>query len=319
MLYQLTPDRYKRKIRSLLLYAGSKRKPKNFFNTAFIFSLIIGLAAGALVSPYFVFMFPGLFIGVFVLAHGVLILAVDKRARFVENILPDALQLMAANSRAGYIPNRALILSARKEFGPLCDEIKRAGKEMMTGKSLEEAISLIPRYIKSDILEKTVKLIIEGGRSGGNLANLLEENAEDIRRTQVLQKEVRANVFMYIIFIGFAGAVAAPVLYSLSGFLINTISNIGSSVVIPETVFTKIPFLKFGGLDLDPGFLFFFSIAAIFITTFFGGILIGSIASGSEKAGVKYVPIFMIIAFAIYFASNSFIQGLFGVLIPGGG
>jgi len=311
-MYKLMPQRYKKGMKELLQLSGSRRTPKSFFNLTLILSLIVGAGAGFLVQEYMLLVGVGLFAGIFALLHGLVVLAVDRRASFVENVLPDALQLMAANSRAGYIPSRSLMMSARKEFGPLSDAIKRAGKDMLTGDSVEDALKGIPKHIKSKLLEKTVNLIVEGSRSGGQFATLLDENAEDIRRVQVLDKEVKANVMMYTIFIGFAGAIAAPLLYSLSSFLINTLGGISGGVEIPEETFSTIPFVQFGSVAIDPGFLFMFSIAAILITTFFGGILLGSISSGSEKAGIKYVPLFMIVAFTIFFIANIFISSLFG-------
>ncbi|MBI4181567.1 MAG: type II secretion system F family protein [Candidatus Aenigmarchaeota archaeon] len=315
-LFHAMPFSYQHKLKELLRLAGSKRSPEGFLRGALVWSLLLGGVAGFLSGTPLVF--PLAAAVVFVLAHGMLVLAVDRRTKFVENILPDALQLMAANARAGYIPSRALMLSARKEFGPLAEAIKYAGKEMLTGQSVEEALRLIPRLFRSDILEKTINLIIEGSRSGGHFATLLEENAEQIRRSQVVQKEVKANVMMYIIFIGFAGVVAAPVLYALSGFLITTIGTVGSAAAVPEQAFAKIPFVQFGGLEISPAFIYWFSVGAIAITTFFGGILIGAISAGSERAGIKYVPIFMTVAFVIFFVANSFIGNLFGGLIPGG-
>jgi len=44
---------------------------------------------------------------------------VDKKAKEVEEVLPDALQLMASNLRAGLTTEKALFSSARKEFGIL--------------------------------------------------------------------------------------------------------------------------------------------------------------------------------------------------------
>ena len=293
-MYKFMPAKYKRGMSELLKFAGSKKKPKGFFNSVLILSIIIGAVLSLVIQNAFVGI--GVGVGVFVLFHGFVILAVDRRAHFVESILPDALQLMAANARAGYIPSRALILSARPEFGPLSEAIKKAGKDMLTGDSVEEALRKIPRYIKSKVLEKTISLIIEGSRSGGRFATLLEENAEDIRRVQILQKEVRANVIMYVIFLGFAGAVAAPVRYALSGFLIPTRSTIGASSV-PEEAFSGVVFLNFSGVNVSADFLF------------------GSISTGSEKAGFKYVPIFMIVAFTIYFVTIGFIGSLFGTLL----
>ncbi|MBL7160268.1 MAG: type II secretion system F family protein [Candidatus Aenigmarchaeota archaeon] len=316
MIYRAMPERYKRKVKEMLENAGSKKSPKGFTNASFIISILLGLVIGFFTGELFLLVFVLVFAGIFSLLHGLVFLAIERRAHFAESILPDALQLMAANSRAGHIPSRALMLSARKEFGPLSDAIKKAGKEMITGKSLEESFMIIPRYIRSNILKRSMQLIISGTRSGGQFAELLEQNAEDIRRKQGITKEVRANVTMYVIFIGFAGCVGAPVLYALSTFLTVTISKLGSAATFTEEASSQVSFLQFSGIAVSPEFLFFFSLAAVLITTFFGGIIIGSIASGSEKAGAKYVPIFMIVGLLVFFAAQAFIQTSFGSLIP---
>ena len=69
---------------------------------------------------------------------------------------------------------------------------------------------MVPAAIKSSDLERTIDLIIEGIRGGGQLVALLEENANDIRRRQAMKKEIKANTMMYAIFIAFAGCLGAP-------------------------------------------------------------------------------------------------------------
>lgn len=312
---RIIPEGYWRKVEIMLINSGSKRSPPQFARTAFIVSLLLAVMVFFFAGDLAIVVSPLVFFGVFGLLHGFLGLAVERRAKFVESILPDALQLMAANARAGHIPSRALMLSARKEFGPLSDAIKKAGKDMLTGKSTEEALLQIPKHIKSDILERSIKLINRGVRSGGQFAELLEQNADDIRRKQAITKEVHANVTMYVIFIGFAGCIGAPGLYALSSFLTVTLGKLGASASLPETATSQFSLLQFTGVQIAPEFLFFFSLIAIFITTFFGGLIIGSISSGSEKAGVKFVPFLMVIGFAVFFAAQVFIEASFGSLI----
>ncbi len=316
MIDRLLPRPYSRRVESLLMYSGSRKTPARFFLRA----MVIGLGAGALAAAVFpgsiLLAFAGGFGAMFALLHGFLILAVEKRSKFVENILPDALQLMAANIKSGFIPSRAMILSARKEFGPLSDSIKRAGKEMMTGRSLQESLTEVPKTIKSDTLDRTISLVIKGIKSGGQLVALFEETALDIRRRQAIKKEVKANILMYGIFIGFAGCAGAPVLYALSSYLVTTIGELGMVAEVPSEFQSRIPMMRFGEISVDPGFLFMFSLAAIIITTVFGGMIIGIIDSGKEKAGIKYIPIMMGAALAAFFLSGLLIQIMFGSLIP---
>ncbi|MEM7815877.1 MAG: type II secretion system F family protein [Candidatus Aenigmatarchaeota archaeon] len=316
MLYKLMPRAYKEKVQELITFSGSRKSPSHFFYTSLMVSLSISLLIGIVAYKYFWIVFPAIFVGVFGFFHGLLYLAVERRTRFVENILPDALQLVAANIKAGFIPSRALMLSARKEFGPLSEAIKNAGKEMMTGKSLQESMKEMTRTIKSDVLETTVNLVTKGIRAGGQLVSLFEETAIDIRRKEAIKKEVRANIMMYAIFIGFAGCIGAPVLYALSTFLVGTISKLGTSMAIPEDITSKVPLHMKFGLGISQEFLFIFSIIAIVITTFFGGLIIGLISSGKERDGVKYIPVLLVTALAIYFLTGFVINSMFGSLLP---
>lgn len=317
-MLRLTPLRYQRWLEEILVISGSKKSPEGFFNYAVSLSFALGFLVAFFVKTYFLIVWLGISISLFLIFHGFLILAIERRTSFVESILPDALQLMASNSRAGYIPSKAFLLSARKEFGPLSDAIKNVAKETMTGVPLEKALKNMTKYIKSDMLKRTVDLIIEGIKSGGRFAELLEETANDIRRMQIIKKEMRANVMMYIIFIFFAGCIGAPVLYSLSSFLIVTISKLGSITSLTNVGISamKMPFVKFGSIKISSEFLFQFSIIAILITTGFGGLIIGLISTGREKSGIKYIPILMAIAIIVYFLTGMVIEGIFSSLIP---
>lgn len=316
MIFRITPRRYQNKIQELITYSGNRRSPGHFFNTSLIMSLVAALVMGVIVKQHFSIIFALVFVAVFAFMHGTLYLAVERRTKFVENILPDALQLVAANIKSGFIPSSALVLSARKEFGPLSDAIKNVGKEMMTGKSLQESMGEMTKNIKSDVLETTVTLVTKGIKAGGQLVALFEETALDIRRKESIKKEVRANIMMYAIFIGFAGCVGAPVLYALSGFLVGTISRLGGMVSVPDDVMSKMPLHMKFGIGISPDFLFLFSITAILITAIFGGLIIGLISSGKEKEGIRYIPILVIVSLAVFFVSGFLITLMFGSMMP---
>ncbi|NIO21417.1 MAG: hypothetical protein GTN76_11930 [Candidatus Aenigmarchaeota archaeon] len=315
MLYRLLPPRYRNWVREMIEYSGMKTTPGKYITNSLVVSIIIAGLIAFFTGTYMVYVFIGVFCGMFFLLNAWLILAVDRRKNFVENVLPDALELTAANIRSGFIPSKALLLSARSEFGPLAEAIKRSGKEIMTGKSLADGLNQIPKYIKSEVLERAVKLISEGSRSGGQLVALLEENAIDIRRKQAIKKEVKANIIMYGIFIIFAGILGAPVLYALSLYLITTLTVFSSAGTLPESFSSNIPYFKFG-ITVSPDFLFLFSIVSIIITTFFSGIIIGLIDTGKEKGGIKYIPIFMIIALLVFFGARMVISSMFAGFLP---
>ncbi len=306
MLYRMFPRGYRNRIDEMIELAGMKSDHKKFINKAFVFSLIISGVIGYLVTDYFIYVFAGVFAASFAFMNAWLYLAIEKRKGFVENVLPDALELMAANIRSGFIPSRAIMLSARPEFGPLSEAIRKSGKDIMTGRSFSEGLAEIPRSIKSQILEHTIKLISDGSKAGGQLVSLLEENAIDIRRRQAIQKEVRANILMYGIFIVFAGILGAPVLFSISGYLMTTMTSIGPSAdIVPESLPAGVKLFSVGN-TISPEFFFMFSMASLIVTAIFSGLIIGLLNSGKEKGGIKYIPIFLVITLVAFFASRFF-------------
>ena len=311
----LIPSAYENWVEKQLYFSGSGKTPGKMISTIMFVSLIAGGAAWFLFRSL-PLVGPGVFIAVFGALNAMLFLSVERRGRFVDEILPDALLLLSANIRAGYIPSRALILSARPEFGPLSMAIRRSGKEIMTGKSLEEGLREIPKRIKSKDLERTIKLIIEGIRGGGKIVTLLEENAVDIRRRQAIRKEIKANIMMYAIFIAFAGCLGAPGLYALSGYLTSTMSKMSPDMTMSSQVSSKVSFMQLGGVSVSEEFLFQFSIAAILVTTIFGGLILGLINSGKERDGLKYAPILVILALLVYFGASFAVGAMFSTMMP---
>jgi len=315
-MYKLMPRIYKKNLENLLIYSGSKTKDDVFCNYSFAISAVLGFVVSFALNINLFLLWPVFSIVFFALFHGFLILAVDKRTKFVEMILPDALQIVAANVRSGFIPSRALLLSARKEFGPLSEAIKNVGKEMLTGKSLQDSLDELTKTIKSDVLERTIILLKKGTMAGGQLVSLFEETAKDMRRREMIRKEVKANILMYAIFIAFAGCVGAPVLYGLSSHLVATIGTMGDVAYIPEDYTGGLPLINFG-IDISPDFLMWFSVAAILITTVFGGLLIGIIGTGKEKTGIKYVPILVTTSLIIFYITRIAVGTMFATMIPG--
>ena len=94
--------------------------------------------------------------------------------------------------------------------GPLTDELKRAVIEIKIGSTFEDALLGMGERLKSKTLDRTFRMIIEGRRVGGSLADVIETVAEDLRAVLALQRERRANVMMSVMFLLIAAVIAAP-------------------------------------------------------------------------------------------------------------
>lgn len=319
----LAPNSYVEKIIELMKFSDYEIDARSYVGFSLFFGLILG--AGAVLDSYVIFKTQAIisavlgaffFFGFQFITYSMIFFSADRKARFAETMLPDVLQLTASNVRAGLTPDKALLLAARPEFGVLEKEIRRAAKEAMTGKNIGDSLISLSSRIRSTLLDRTMKLIAEGVRSGGELAKLLEETAEDIRNGAALRREVNASVMMYIIFIFIAAGFGAPMLFGVSTFLIETMMRM-SAVSIPaeatSAIYAKAPF-SLSTAKVSMEFLINFAFANIIATGIFSGIILGLIEEGHEKAGIKYVPVLVVVGVLTFLISRALISSTFGFI-----
>ncbi|MEO0282058.1 MAG: type II secretion system F family protein [candidate division WOR-3 bacterium] len=320
-VYKAMPKFYKDWIRKYLTYANFQINHEKYAGFSIIYGLILFITTLSLlrvldfsyktsltasIAIFIVFEF---------FMHGVLVLVSENRANFADEILPDVLNLLSSNIRSGLTPDKALMLTARPEFGPLEEEIKRAAKKTLSGESIEEAIKIIPERINSRNLERTVMLLSEGMSKGGSLQGLLDSLANDIRETRLIKKEIAAQVMVYAIFIFFAVAIGAPILMATSNHLIETMSSISANLKLENVAMpSQIP-IKIQKISVNKNFMLSYSITSLTITSIFGGILIGLIREGNEKAGIKYIPVLLAISIGLFFLSKAILAKLFVVAL----
>ncbi|MDI6738397.1 MAG: type II secretion system F family protein [Nanoarchaeota archaeon] len=317
MVYRLISKAYPRnfyqKYASLLDYANVKEEPSRFLGFILLAGFLLGWTAAFPSAKLFGWglftTFAVTFIAFEVFIYTWLALSVEAKAKFMEKVLPDALQLMSSNLRAGMTPERALLLAARPEFGPLSDEINRAGKEVAVGKEIDEALIEITKRVKSDKIEKMMALIVSGLRSGGELAALLDHTARNLRDQDFVDQKIRSSVRMYVIFIFTAVGVGAPVLYSLSSFLVEVLTNILGKIEIPKTSAMSLP-ITISSVSISPDFVMKYVIIALCVTSILGSMAIGLISKGEEKQGLKYAPLLIALALGIFFLVRWGISGM---------
>lgn len=231
-----------------------------------------------------------------------------------EVAFPEFLELMSSNLRAGMTIDKALLLSSREEFAPLDQEILQLGKDLVTGKEIEKALTDMAGRINSEKIRKTLMLIITGIRSGGNLATLLQETATNMRERNFIEKRAASNVLMYVIFICFAVAVGAPTLFGLSTVLVKTLSEILATIP-PIEQSTALPF-TITKINISVEFITYFSLMFIIVSDILGSMILGIVSKGDEKAGIKYIAPLAITSVIIFlvvrFALAHYFSGFFG-------
>lgn len=324
LLLMVVPKGVKTKFGSMLVCSTIKVDVEKLLS----FMILIGLLSGVLVAELFIYfnllgamqdLIKGLlgfaigFLVIEALCYMFISMSVNSKTKQVEEALPDALQLMSSNIRAGLTTDKALILAARPEFGPLAGEIKRVGRETMMGRELAAALMDITKRIKSDHLTRTMELIVSSIQSGGELADLLDQTACDLRDQQLIQKEISAGVLMYVIFIFIAIGVGAPGLFAVSGFLVKMlVSNINIiSSQMPAELSAQAT-ISITEVGVTSEFINRYSLIALTVSSLFGGIIMGLIQTGKTMEGIKYIPILLLVSMGIYSIGNYLMNTIFG-------
>lgn len=219
----ISPFGWKRKINQLVIYSGVNKTQEEITGITIVNGAALGIFMFVvshmmmewdLISAILL----GLssFVIVWIIAYSIINLMADKRTDEVEEALPDVLQIVSANISAGMTPYNALWVAARKEFGALAEEIKIAQKETLGGKAFTDSLTEMSLRVRSNTLQRTIRLIIQGMKAGGELPHILQGIGTDIRQMKLLQKEMAASTMSYILFILFGMIIGAPLLFSVS-------------------------------------------------------------------------------------------------------
>lgn len=263
---------------------------------ALIFGLIGYVVYGADIKAGIVFVI-GFFVSFFSskFMEG---LKISARRKKIESVFPDFLSLVASNLRAGMTVDRAMLLSSRPELDPLDKEIMKAGKDISTGKPVADALMAMSKRIGSEKIDKTLLIILSGIRAGGDLAILLEETSRSMRQREFIEKKAASQVLMYVIFIFLAVSIFAPGLFSLSGILVETMTELMGDID-PDSTPDNVP-ISFSSINISATFLFYFSIFFIAVMNLMASLILGLVGKGSEKEGLRYFPGMLILSLGIF-------------------
>ncbi len=264
-----------------------------------ILSVLIGIGAGALVV---------------VSIYAYLEFLIDKRRTFVEGILPDYIQLTAANLRSGISLDNAMVSAARPEFKFFSDDIKNMDKQIYSGETMQNALIMLGKKYRSRQLQHMMRMINESIRYGGSMNDLLKQMARDLRNQAIIQKEISGQLFLYTIFITFAVLIGAPALYALTNKMIAVTDGVWAGILqsnpngLPST---GISFIRPSPPKITVSQYYNFSIVAVVMIASLGSLIVSVISNGSVLRGIKYLPVFLIVGIAVFYVVSIIIATMF--------
>ncbi|MBL8228564.1 MAG: type II secretion system F family protein [Bryobacterales bacterium] len=116
----------------------------------------------------------------------------NKRLRKIEEQFPEAMESVARAMRAGYAFAGAIENVARQAKNPLRKELARAVNESALGLPWEQALVGLAERLPIQEVHLFVAAVQVQSRAGGDLSEVLEKFAENMREAWALRGEVRS-------------------------------------------------------------------------------------------------------------------------------
>lgn len=125
--------------------------------------------------------------------------AEQKRVKKAENVFPRLLHDFAQAKRAGMTLVDALRLIAEGDYGVLTDGLRTLSYQLTWGIPFEEALRMFAKRYPTRIIKRSVEIIIEGYRVGGDVGEILKVAADDVTELHTLEKKRIADMAPYVI------------------------------------------------------------------------------------------------------------------------
>ena len=229
----------------------------------------------------------------------------------VEKDLPDFLDNLISNLKGGLILEKALMRSVRDDQKELLREVTLINEKILSGISVEEALEGMKNRFSSPIISRTMFLIIEGLKGGGNLSAPLERISNNLKKLYLLDNEVKSSVGGFTVVIKAIGGFLAPALFALAitllvfiGDLLVLLAASGTNVIsmteLPEEFVT---------------YLVTFSYSMIILISIFSNLITSQLKNEEGYKALKSIPITIILSSFLYYYLSDVLIAYFSNII----
>lgn len=212
----------------------------------------------------------------------------------IEEYLPNFLRDVAEMNRSGMTLTKSVNTVAKGEYGALTKEIKQIDAMLSWGISFEEALEKFADRNATSLIVRSVSLINQASRAGGNVADVLEVAASDAYSIKLLERERVGTMLIYIVISYMAFFVFLFVIGILSYSLIPVMAEAGASASATG-----------GGAEafmgaFDPEVFYRLYFHAALIQGIASGLVAGQLGEGEWIGGLKHSVVMALIAWVTF-------------------
>ena len=117
---------------------------------------------------------------------------IRKRNHKFLDMFPDVLDMMVRSVRSGFPVNSAIQMVAENMEAPVSTEFKQVADELALGRSLNDALKRMGHRINESDIQFFIVVLAVQQETGGNLAEVMSNLSNIIRKRKQLRKKVRA-------------------------------------------------------------------------------------------------------------------------------
>ena len=122
-----------------------------------------------------------------------------KRLLALERRLPDFLTDVASLHKAGLTLHDSLVSAAQGSYGPLDPIVRQAADQVKWNVPVLDVLEGVQRRIGTPIADRIMTVILEAGRTGGNVPEVLEVAADNARATLELREQRHRSMAVYTV------------------------------------------------------------------------------------------------------------------------
>jgi len=270
------------------------------------FGIIAGIAVIALAfalsktTLFFFILWSGVIIGVSPFVFTVIQkgkISVKKEEMFLEFT-----RNLVESVKTGTPISKSIINMKKKSFGVLSKHVEKLANQIAMGIPLRIALQTFANDVNNVTVTRTITLIGQAEKAGGNIAEILEAVAKAVSMVDKLKKERKATISTlvvqgYIIFFVFMVIVLVMQFYIIP--MISGISDTGGLGLGGISAGSNI-----NASDVSKAFLYLVIFQGIF-----SGLTIGKLSEGTLKGGLKHSFALVVLSFSIATAANVLLGG----------
>ncbi len=214
---------------------------------------------------------------------------------------------LVENVRSGVTIPQAVLHVSNTDFGALTPYIKKLANQIEWGYPLYEALTIFANDTGNEVVKRSVAIVIEAEKSGGDMAVVLEAVTKSVLEIKQIKDERKSNAYeqtiqSYLIYFMFV-----VIMLVLQIYLIPKISALGGDIG------GGIGSSGLSGFGLGGGTAASIDFGALFTTTIviqglFAGLLLGKFSEGDFKSGIKHSLAMVLVGYLITSTVTGLVQ-----------